>query len=80
MTNCIPLKRCVPSTVTVPAVPWKTAKLSRQGKLSVPSTLVQLPVPLAQVPLPPLIEPSATPWPPSQNCTVAPGTLTSRLI
>ncbi len=65
--NCIPLKAMASSTVTVPAVPWKTAKLLPHAALPVPSELVQLVAVLVQLPKPPWIVPSGAMVVPSQN-------------
>ncbi|KWV85654.1 hypothetical protein PFLmoz3_04703 [Pseudomonas fluorescens] len=75
----MPVMFCVPSTVTLPAAPWNTAKLLTQPWLRVPSTLVQLVLPAFQVPLPPSIAPLPIRLLPSQNCTVVLGAVTSRL-
>ncbi|KWV85657.1 hypothetical protein PFLmoz3_04706 [Pseudomonas fluorescens] len=79
MTNCNPVIACAPSTVTVPAEPWNTAKLfGVQAVLNAPLTPVHWLPPALQVPLPPSMVPLPVVWLPSQNCTlVLP--LTSRL-
>src|SRR5262249_25333998 len=69
--NTIPGKKIGCVTVTVPAVPAKTATPFRQEELLLPEASVQLVVKLSQLPVPPLITPLLTVLGPSQNCTNA---------
>ena len=66
-------------SVTVPAVPWNTAKPPCQGALTPPSGAVQLVAALFQVALPPSTMPLPTVSAPSQNCRPKPPVLTIRL-
>src|SRR6266481_10203814 len=67
--NSIPAKKIGCVTVTVPAVPAKTATPFRQEELLLPEASAQLVVKLSQLPVPPLITPLLTVLGPSQNCT-----------
>jgi hypothetical protein len=53
-------------SVTVPAVPWKTAWPTAYAELTAPAALVQFVVALFQVPVPPSTTPLATVFAPSQ--------------
>src|SRR5262249_28998466 len=66
--NTIPAKKIGCVTVTVPAVPAKTATPFRQEELLLPEASVQLVVKLSQLPVPPLITPLLTVFGPSQHC------------
>ena len=63
----MPSKAIGAPRVTVPAVPWNTAKPPRQGALTLPSTAVQLVVAVFQVALPPSTAPLPSVLGPSQN-------------
>ncbi len=83
MTNCIPVAVTsprLPSIVTVPVAPPKTAKPpSAQGALISPPISVQLSLPatLCQLPSPPSTTPSFFgPAAPSQKVSVSPAVLT----
>src|SRR5262245_1577276 len=67
--NSMPVKKMGCVTVTVPAVPAKTATPFSQEELLLPEALVQLAVKLPQLPVPPSITPLGVVWGPSQNCT-----------
>src|SRR5215472_14558690 len=67
--NSIPAKKIGSVTVTVPAVPAKTATPFCQEALLLPAASVQLVVKLSQLPVPPLITPLDVVLDPSQNCT-----------
>src|SRR4030095_2359679 len=60
-------------TVTVPAVPAKTATPFRHEELLLPEASVQLVLKLFHWPVPPLITPLLLVFGPSQNCTVGGG-------
>src|SRR5436309_2512573 len=67
--NSIPVKKMGWVTVTVPAVPAKTAMPFCQEELGLPELLVQLVVKLSQLPVPPSMTPLDVVLGPSQNCT-----------
>src|SRR6266568_932182 len=66
--NSIPVKKMGCVTVTVPAVPAKTATPLCQEELLLPDASVQLVVKLSQLPVPPFITPLGSVLGPSQNC------------
>ena len=65
--NCMPVTPIAPSTVTVPAAPWNTAKRLLQLSFAVPFALVQLVRVPVQLPEPPPTAPFAMVPAPSQN-------------
>ena len=82
MTNCIPVTLTWPeplSTVTVPSVPWNTAKPPFHACAMVPEALVQLVArPAVQVPLPPSTDCEGVVVEPFQNWIGAPAPSTMR--
>src|SRR5262245_14193553 len=76
--NSIPANKMDCVTVTVPAVPAKTATPFSQEELLLPEALVQLVVELSQLPAPPSITPLGVVLGPSQNCTDSGPASTSR--
>ena len=75
----MPSKAIGSPSVTVPAVPWNTAKPPCQGALTLPSGAVQLVAALFQVAVPPSTAPLPTVLAPSQNWRPKPPVLTIRL-
>src|SRR6516165_7513713 len=66
--NSMPAKKIGCVTVTVPAVPAKTATPFCQEELLLPAASAQLVVKLSQLPVPPLITPLGVVLGSSQNC------------
>ena len=75
----MPSNAIVSPSVTVPAVPWNTAKPPCQGALTLPSAAVQLVAALFQVAVPPSTAPLPSVFGPSQNWRPKPPVLTIRL-